>query len=366
MSDCCQHAGCSAGTPRTGRFRTVLWIALVANAAMFLVEAGASWRAESSALLADAVDFLGDAANYAVSLLALAAGAVWRSRVALLKGWTMAAYGLVVLAVAAWNVWRGAAPEPATMAAIGFAALIVNVAVAGLLYAFRDGDANMRSVWLCSRNDAIGNVAVMLAAAGVFGTGTLWPDVAVAGLLAALGLTAARSVIRQARAELAGVPVGAPGRQEHALELRVPPLVVTALMAGAMALMAAVLPGLAIELPGHRGLAAVLLALGIVVALAGVLAFRHARTTVDPRAPAEASALVVGGIYRLTRNPMYVGFALALAAWAAWLQHPAALLGVAAFVAYIDRFQIRPEERVLDGRFGAAYRTYAHAVRRWV
>jgi len=367
MSDCCQHAGCSAGAPRTRRFRSALWIALIANAAMFAIEAGASWRAESSALLADAVDFLGDAANYAVSLLALAAGAVWRSRVALLKGWTMAGYGVVVLAVAAWNVWRGAAPEPATMAAIGFAALAINVAVAALLYAFRDGDANMRSVWLCSRNDAIGNVAVMLAAAGVFGTGTIWPDVAVAVLLATLGLTAARSVIRQARVELAGTAsIGGQPRREHALELRVPPLAVTALIAGAMALAATALPGLAIELPGHRGLAAVLLVLGMGVAAAGVLAFRRARTTVDPRAPTATSALVIRGIYRLTRNPMYVGFALALAALAVWLRHPAAALGVAAFIAYINRFQVRPEERVLERRFGAAYRRYSDEVRRWI
>jgi Co/Zn/Cd efflux system component len=202
MTNCCE-SGC-AGLPPGGtrRFRRVLWIALVANAAMFFVEAGASWTAQSTALLADAVDFLGDAANYGVSLLALAAGAVWRSRVALAKGWTMAAYGVAVLLVAGWNVWRGASPEPVTMALVAFLALSVNVTVAALLYAFREGDANMRSVWLCSRNDAIGNVAVMLAAAGVFGTGTLWPDVAVALVLGVLGLSAGRSVIVHARDEL--------------------------------------------------------------------------------------------------------------------------------------------------------------------
>jgi len=100
------------------------------------------------------------------------------------------------------NVWRGVMPEPATMAIIGLLALVANVSVATLLYSFRDGDANMKSVWLCSRNDAIGNVAVVLAAAGVFGTGTLWPDVAVAIVLGALGLSAGRSVIVQARGEL--------------------------------------------------------------------------------------------------------------------------------------------------------------------
>jgi Co/Zn/Cd efflux system component len=180
----------------------VLWIALIANAAMFFVEAAASWPAESTALLADAIDFFGDAANYGVSLMAIAAGALWRSRVALAKGWTMAAYGVTVLLVATWNVWRGATPEPSTMAVVGVMALIVNVGVAGLLYAFRDGDANMKSAWLCSRNDAIGNVAVILAAAGVFGTGSLWPDVLVAAGLSVLNVTAARSIVRHAQLEL--------------------------------------------------------------------------------------------------------------------------------------------------------------------
>lgn len=202
MSNCCSGGCTPLPPPQDRRFRRVLWVALAANAAMFVVEAGASWSAQSTALLADAIDFLGDAANYGVSLMALAAGLAWRSRVALAKGWTMALYGVAVLFVAAWNVWRGVTPEPATMAIVGLLALAVNAAVAALLYAFRDGDANMKSVWLCSRNDAIGNVAVMLAAAGVFGTGTLWPDVAVAVVLGALGLSAGRSVIVQARGEL--------------------------------------------------------------------------------------------------------------------------------------------------------------------
>jgi Co/Zn/Cd efflux system component len=180
----------------------VLWIALVANASMFFVEAAASWHAQSSALLADAIDFLGDSANYAVSLGALALAATWHSRVALLKGWTMTAYGVAVLGIALVNVWRGFIPDPVTMAGIAGLALAVNVAVALLLYAFRHGDANMRSVWLCSRNDAIGNVAVLLAAGGVLGTGTLWPDVAVAFVLGALGVSGGRAVVTQARMEL--------------------------------------------------------------------------------------------------------------------------------------------------------------------
>lgn len=202
MSDFCDD-GCAAlplGHER--RFRRALWIVLCANIAMFIVEIGASWKAESTALMADAIDFLGDAINYGVSLIALAAGAMWRSRVALAKGWVMGIYGVAILLVASWNIWRGASPEPSVMALVAMLALFVNVGAAFLLYAFRDGDANMRSVWLCSRNDAIGNVAVMLAAAGVFGTGSLWPDVGVAVLLGMLGVSAARHVVLRAQQEL--------------------------------------------------------------------------------------------------------------------------------------------------------------------
>jgi Co/Zn/Cd efflux system component len=182
----------------------VLWIALVANAAMFLVEVVAAAWSGSSALAADAADFLGDSANYALSLGALAMGGAWISRVALLKGVAMLTYGIAVLAYAAWRIWLGMAPEPITMGVVGLLALLVNFGVAALLYRFRDGDANMRSVWLCTRNDVIANLAVLVAAAGVFGTGTVWPDVAVAAILAILGLTSGGIVIRHARAELSG------------------------------------------------------------------------------------------------------------------------------------------------------------------
>lgn len=203
MSDCCDD-GCAGVPPaHEKRFRRILWVVLCANIAMFIIEIGASWQAESTALMADAIDFFGDAINYGVSLLALAAGAVWRSRVALVKGWVMGFYGVAVLLVAGWNVMRGASPQPTIMAVVALLALLVNVSAAFLLYAFREGDANMRSVWLCSRNDAIGNAAVVLAAAGVFGTGSMWPDVAVAMLLASLGLLAAKHVIERARLELA-------------------------------------------------------------------------------------------------------------------------------------------------------------------
>ena len=194
---------CCAPTPsRDVSYRRVLWIALVANVAMFLVEIVAAVFSGSSALAADAADFLGDSANYALSLGAIALGGAWVSRVALLKGVAMSLYGIAVLAYAGWRAWLGVPPEPVTMGVIGLLALTVNFSVAVLLYRFRGGDANMRSVWLCTRNDVIANILVLVAAAGVFGTGTVWPDVAVAAILAALGLSAGRIVIRQARAEL--------------------------------------------------------------------------------------------------------------------------------------------------------------------
>lgn len=183
-------------------WRRALWIALVLNALMFVVELLAGLRADSVSLLADAVDFAGDAANYGLSLAVLGMAAVWRSRAALVKGLSMAAYGLFVIGKAAWVLHSGAVPEPLTMGVVGALALAVNAGVAALLYAFRSGDANMRSVWLCSRNDALSNIAVMLAALGVFGTGRAWPDLAVAGVMALLALSAGVSVVRQSLAEL--------------------------------------------------------------------------------------------------------------------------------------------------------------------
>ena len=194
---------CPAPEPAVDpRYRRILWIALAVNAAMFVIEIAAGLQAQSVSLLADAVDFFGDTANYAISLAVLALLPVWRSRAALLKGLTMGAFGVFVLAKAAWNATAGVLPEPVTMGAIGFVALLANSSVAVMLFRYRAGDANMRSVWLCSRNDAIGNIAVMLAALGVLGTGSGWPDIVVAVIMGTLALFAAISVIRQAVREL--------------------------------------------------------------------------------------------------------------------------------------------------------------------
>jgi Co/Zn/Cd efflux system component len=181
----------------------------VINALMFVVELAGGLGADSVSLLADAVDFFGDAASYAVSLAVLGLATVWRSRTALLKGVTMLTWGVGVLALTAWNAWTGSAPEAATMGVIGTLALVANVTVAVMLYAFREGDANMRSVWLCSRNDALGNLAVLAAAAGVFGSGTAWPDLAVATGMGLLAISAGWSVVGHARQELRGPGPGA-------------------------------------------------------------------------------------------------------------------------------------------------------------
>lgn len=203
MSHACHDHAChDDGAATSPAYRRVLWIALVVNAAMFGVEVVAGISAGSVSLLADAVDFFGDAANYGLSLAVLGMGLAWRARAAWLKGLSMGAFGLFVLGRAGWSLWQGTVPEPVTMGVVGTLALAANVAVAALLYAWREGDANMRSVWLCSRNDAIGNIAVMAAALGVFGTGSAWPDLLVAAIVSALALSAAVSVVRQARGEI--------------------------------------------------------------------------------------------------------------------------------------------------------------------
>ena len=176
---------------------------------MFVVELVGGWASGSVSLLADAVDFFGDAANYGISLFVLGMAPLWRSRTALVKGATMGAYGVFVIGTALWHLAAGTVPKAATMGAIGFAALAANGLVAVLLFAYRNGDSNMRSVWLCTRNDAIGNVAVMLAALGVYQSGSGLPDLFVAGVMGVLGLTAARSVIVQARGEMDAASVKA-------------------------------------------------------------------------------------------------------------------------------------------------------------
>ena len=183
-------------------YKRALWAVIAINGAMFVVEMVAGTLAGSQALKADALDFLGDTATYSISLFVIGMPLVWRARAALVKGLSLAAMGLWVLVTTAYHVLVLGVPQVEVMGAIGFLALIANLTSVLLLLKFRDGDANVRSVWLCSRNDAIGNLAVILAASGVWASGTAWPDLIVAGIMAMLFLWSSAQIVRQAAAEL--------------------------------------------------------------------------------------------------------------------------------------------------------------------
>lgn len=202
MSDSCNDSCASQQPVVDVRYRRVLIVALLVNLSMFLVEVIAGASAGSSALLADSLDFLGDAANYGISLFVLGYALVWRTRAALVKGATMGVFGLWVLGSTIERMLAGQVPEASTMGVVSFLALLSNVGVAYLLYRYRTGDSNMQSVWICSRNDAIGNVAVMCAAAGVWFMSSVWPDVVVALGMALLTLAGATQIIRSALREL--------------------------------------------------------------------------------------------------------------------------------------------------------------------
>jgi Co/Zn/Cd efflux system component len=207
MADCCCTPPPLNLDPRGGKakaaaYRRILWAVLAINAVMFVVEIGAGLAAGSASLQADALDFLGDAANYGISLFVVGMALRYRASAALAKGVTMGAFGLWVIGTLVWHAVHGTLPSAFTMGAVGFAALAANAASFGLLWAYRGGDANMRSAWICTRNDVLGNIAVLLAALGVFGTGTGWPDIAVAAIMAGLSLQGAATVVRQAMAEI--------------------------------------------------------------------------------------------------------------------------------------------------------------------
>jgi len=196
---------CQTPLPPSGdsRFRRVLWLALGINLAMFGTEIVAGVLAGSLSLQADALDFLGDSANYAVSLMVVGMALRWRATAAVAKGLTMTAFGLWLIGATVWHAVAGTVPHAPTMGVVGALALFANAAVFVLLWSFRSGDSNMRSAWLCSRNDVLGNIAVLLAAAGVFGTGAGWPDLVVAVVMALLALQGGALTLRLAARELA-------------------------------------------------------------------------------------------------------------------------------------------------------------------
>lgn len=199
-------AGCSHHAPSfeglSAAYRRILWIVIAINATMFLVEIAAGVTARSEALKADALDFLGDSATYALTLWVIGQSPRRRASVALFKGLSLIVFALWVLGSTLYRAVVLGLPEPITMGTVGTLALVANLACALLLMRYRNGDANVRSVWLCSRNDAIGNIAVVLAASGVWASGTPWPDLLVAGLLASLFLYSAAVIVRLALAEL--------------------------------------------------------------------------------------------------------------------------------------------------------------------
>ena len=206
MAGCCGHdhdnvvfEGMSAA------YRRALWAVILINGVMFVVEMAAGFGAGSMALKADALDFLADTATYALSFYVIGKAAKIRASAALFKGISLALMGLWVFASTAYQVLVVGVPEAVVMSSVGVLAFVANMASVGLLYRFRDGDANVRSVWLCSRNDAIGNVAVVFAAAGVWYTGTGWPDLAVAGVMAGLFCWSSFQIIRQGLGEIRAV-----------------------------------------------------------------------------------------------------------------------------------------------------------------
>lgn len=196
---CCESQQTESASPV---FKRALWFALIINFSMFLVEIIASEYSDSMSLKADALDFFADSANYLISLVVVAASVATRAKASLFKAGTMLLLGSYVMIAAILRIIYGSEPHAETMGIIGALALIANVVVAVILYRFRDGDSNMQSVWLCTRNDAIGNLMVLSAAVAVVVSGTRWPDLAVAIVIAFLAITSAIKVIRLAKAEL--------------------------------------------------------------------------------------------------------------------------------------------------------------------
>ena len=200
MSASCSHQETDF-TGNNPAFRRALWAVIVINGLMFVIEVIAGLSAGSMALQADALDFLGDCATYGLSLFVLAKPPSWRANAALFKGVSLAVLGLWVLSATIWRVFVTGVPEAVIMGSVGLLALAANVTCVLILLRFRNGDANVRSVWLCSRNDAIGNIAVVVAASGVVATGSAWPDLAVAAIMAGLFLSSSVKIIRQALGE---------------------------------------------------------------------------------------------------------------------------------------------------------------------
>ena len=198
----CQNCCASQASHHSAKYRKALWIVLVLNLTMFFVEVVMAVKSGSTSLLSDSLDFLGDSANYMISLIVLPMALSYRAKASMVKGLTMGGFGLFILITTIYRAFYGEIPGHDQMSVVGALALVVNVTALAVLLNFRDGDSNMRSVWVCSRNDAIGNVAVILAGVAVYFFQSKYPDLIVAFVLAFLALQASREIISRAWDEL--------------------------------------------------------------------------------------------------------------------------------------------------------------------
>lgn len=199
----CQNC-CGSNKPihQSPKYKKALWIVLILNLSMFFVEIVMGVKSGSTSLLSDSLDFLGDSANYLISLIVLPMALSYRAKASMVKGLTMGGFGLFILMTTIYRVFYGEMPSYSEISIVGFLALLVNVSALLILLKFRDGDSNVRSVWVCSRNDAIGNVAVILAGMAVYFFQSKYPDLIVAFVLAFLALQASQEIIKRAWAEL--------------------------------------------------------------------------------------------------------------------------------------------------------------------
>lgn len=202
MKDCCESPVQSNTKPPSGTFYQVLWIALLINFVMFLVEIAFSFKGKSLSMTADATDFLGDSINYASSLIVFGSSIQTKAKLSFSKAMMMLIYALTVFGIATYRFILGELPSVETMSIVGLAALCANATVAALLYKFREGDSNMQSIWICTRNDVLGNLTVLVASAGVYFTNTRYPDLVAAILLAGMGIQGSVKIIRLSLVEM--------------------------------------------------------------------------------------------------------------------------------------------------------------------
>jgi len=193
MSNCC------ASDARNDQERKILWVVLILNFGMFVVEFAAGWIADSSGLLADSLDMLADAAVYSLSLYAVGRSLQYRAKSALLNGYLQSMLGMLILVDVGRRIWMGSEPQPQLIFSIALLALAVNIISFAFLYQHRKGDVNLKASWICSRNDMFANVGVLISAGLVAWLDAPWPDWLVGGLIAAIVLHSSFGIIQEAK-----------------------------------------------------------------------------------------------------------------------------------------------------------------------